>query len=275
MTIHHHELSVEWLGYATARIEGPDGTVVYTDPGRYGCLTGEWRADSEEAADAHPPARDYRANDGDLVVVSHDHHYDSDGIRRVASDDATLVVYDAVYPEGIDRDVEPLDDLPYDVVRVDDETDTLLSDVVVRSVPAYNSPDGPNVDSNGDPIHPEGFGCGYLLTLGDTTGSPRADRAGSSRTECARARRGEALTVFWPGDSDVLEGHAELDVDVFLAPIGNSTMDSQDAAALAGELDPELVVPLHYNTIAALEADSGAFAADVAREGVPVALDER
>lgn len=81
--------------------------------------------------------------------------------------------------------------------------------------------------------------------------------------------------MFWPGDSDVLEGHAELDVDVFLAPIGNSTMDRQDAAALAGELDPELVVPLHYNTIAALEADSGAFAADVAREGVPVALDER
>ena len=250
VTVRHPDLAVEWLGYATARIEGPGGTVVYTDPGRYGCLTGQWSADSEAAVEAHPPARDYRAGDGDLIVVTHDHHYDSDGIRRVAADDATVVVYDAVYPEGIDRDVEPLSALPYDVVRVDDETDALLADVVVRTVAAYNLPDGPNLTADGEPIHPEGFGCGYLLTLGGTT-------------------------VFWPGDSDVLPGHEALDVDVFLPPIGNFTMDRHDAAALAGALDPELVVPIHYNTFGALEADSGAFAVDVAKRGIPVALDER
>jgi len=249
MTVRHAGVTVEWLGYATARVEGADGTVVYTDPGRYGCLTGEWTPDDGVDADAHPPARDYRAADGDLVVVTHDHHYDSDGIRRVASEDATVAVYDAVYPAGIDRDVEPLDDLPYEVVRVDDATDTLLADVVVRTVPAYNHPDGPNTTADGEPIHPEGFGCGYVLTLGDTT-------------------------VFWPGDSDVLEGHAALDVDVFCPPIGNFTMDRHDAAELAEALDPELVVPIHYNTFAALAGDSGAFATDVAKRGVPVALDE-
>jgi len=267
VTVHHREITVEWLGYATARIEAPGDTVVYTDPGRYGCLTGAWRADSEAAADAHPPAREYAAGDGDLVVVTHDHHYDSDGIRRVASEDATVVVYEAVYPPDIDRDVEPLGDLPQEVVRVDDETDTLLEDVVVRSVPAYNLPDGPNTGASGEPLHPEGFGCGYLLTLGEVTGSPRAERVG------ARHERSE-VTVFWPGDSDVLEGHGALDVDVFLPPIGNYTMDRHDAADLAEALDPELVVPIHYNTFAALEADSGAFAADVAQRGVPVALDE-
>lgn len=250
MTVRYGDLTVEWLGYATTRIEGPDGTVVYTDPGRYGCLTGAWTADSEAAADAHPPATDYDARDGDLVVVTHDHHYDDDGIRRVAREDATVAVYDAVHPPGIDRDVAPLSDLPQDVISVDDETDTLLSDVVVRTVPAYNHPDGPNVDATGEPIHPEGSGCGYLLTLGDTT-------------------------VFWPGDTDVLEGHEALDVDVFCPPIGNFTMDRHDAAALAEEMVPELVVPIHYNTFAALEADSGAFAADVAKRGIPVALDER
>jgi L-ascorbate metabolism protein UlaG (beta-lactamase superfamily) len=268
MTVRHGDVTVEWLGYATARIEGPDGTVVYTDPGRYGCLTGEWSADSEAAADAHPPARDYDARDGDLVVVTHDHHYDSDGVRRVARDDATVVVYDAVHPPGIDRDVEDLDALPQEVVRVDDEYDGLHEDVVVRTVPAYNLPDGPNTDASGEPLHPEGFGCGYLLTLGDTTVSPRAKRGG------ARHERSE-VTVFWPGDSDVLEGHAALDVDVFCPPIGNFTMDRHDAAELAEELAPGVVVPIHYNTFAALEADSAAFAADVAKRGVPVALDER
>lgn len=252
MTVRYCGTTVEWLGYATARIEGPGGSVVYIDPGRYGCLTGDWHSDSQAAAEAHPPGRDYRERDGDLVVVTHDHHYDSDGIRRVASEDATVVVYDAVYPEGIDRDVEPLSELPYEVVRADDETDALFEDVVLRTIPAYNLPDGPNLDENGEPIHPEGFGCGYLLTLGDRTD----------------------VTVFWPGDTDVLDGHEALDVDVFVPPIGNFTMDRHDAAALAEQYDPDLVVPIHYNTFSALEADSKAFAADVAKRGVPVALDE-
>lgn len=248
MTISHGDLTIDWLGYATVRIEDGDGTVVYLDPGRYGTLTGEWTPDTEGVG--HPPARDYDARDGDLVLVTHDHHYDSDGIRRVAREDATVVVYDAVYPPGIDRDVEPLDDLPQDVVRVDEHTDRVFGDVIVRTVAAYNEPDGPHVDEQGEPYHPEGIGVGYHLTIGDTA-------------------------VFWPGDSDVLPGHEELDVDVLLPSIsGNFTMDRREAADLATALDPELVVPIHYNTFAGLEADSEAFALDVAGRGIPVALDE-
>lgn len=33
MTIKHDGLDVSWLGYATVRIESPDGFVVYFDPG--------------------------------------------------------------------------------------------------------------------------------------------------------------------------------------------------------------------------------------------------
>jgi L-ascorbate metabolism protein UlaG (beta-lactamase superfamily) len=39
-------------------------------------------------------------------------------------------------------------------------------------------------------------------------------------------------------------------------------------------MEPELVVPVHYNTFSTLETDSRSFAADVAEAGVPVALDE-
>jgi len=53
------------------------------------------------------------------------------------------------------------------------------------------------------------------------------------------------------------------------------TMNRHGAADLAETLDPDLVVPIHYNTFDMLRADSGAFAADVAKRGVPVALDER
>jgi L-ascorbate metabolism protein UlaG (beta-lactamase superfamily) len=51
-------------------------------------------------------------------------------------------------------------------------------------------------------------------------------------------------------------------------------MNRQEAAELAGDLKPDLVVPIHYNTFDALEADSASFAADVAKQGIPVALDE-
>ncbi|WP_123620026.1 MBL fold metallo-hydrolase [Halorubrum sp. CSM-61] len=240
MTVNYDGFSVEWLGYATARLEPEDGPVAYTDPGRYGVLD------------------DYWARDGHLVVVTHDHHYDPEGIRSVAREDATLVIYEAVDPAGIDRDVEPIESLAadYDVVRVDDEARvdvaTPAGEVAVWSVAAHNDPEGPNADPDGSVIHPPGFGCGFLLGLGDRT-------------------------VFWPGDSDALDGFAELDVSVFLANIGGGGLvsDRRAAAELAEAIDPDLVVPIHYDTFEQLEADGEAFAGDVAARSIPVALDAR
>ncbi len=231
----HRGLAVSWLGYATVRLETPVGSVAYLDPGRYGVLD------------------DARPGDADLVCVTHDHHYDSDAVRRVAGEDATLVVFAGVDVHRIDRDVDRPADLPVDVVRVDDEADLAVGPVVVRTVPAYNRPDGPHVDAVGDPHHPEGSCCGFHLTLPGTDGDVR---------------------VFWPGDSDALAGHAELDVSVFLAPIGGTfTMDRHEAATLSADLAPDLVVPVHYDTFDAIDADARAFAADVAAAGVPVALE--
>ncbi|XVH31504.1 MBL fold metallo-hydrolase [Haloferacaceae archaeon DSL9] len=237
MTVRHDNLRVTWLGYATARIESDDGLVVYTDPGRYGVLDG------------------YDERDADLVVVTHDHHYDSEGIERVASEDATVIVYGAVDAAAIDREVAPVDDLPYDVVRCaqEDHIAVAVGDetIDVWSLPAYNEPDGPCADEDGNVVHPRGSGCGFLLSISGTT-------------------------VFWPGDSDVLDGFDELDVSLFLANIGGSVVSDRRASAdLAERLDPDLVVPIHYNTFELLEADGEAFAADVASRSVPVALDER
>ncbi|WP_121823166.1 MBL fold metallo-hydrolase [Halostella salina] len=249
--VRHRGLSIDWFGYATARIAGDDA-VVYTDPGRYGVLRGEW-ADRYGGAD-HPSGGAYDAQDGGVVLVTHDHHYDDDGIERVAADDATVVVYEAVSADGVadnsGRDVREPEDLPYDVRRVGYGDTVSVDGVEVSVQPAYNLPDGPNA-SGGEPLHPEGFGCGFVATV-------------------------DGVRCFWPGDSDVLDEHRTLDVDVLLPSISrNFTMDRHDAAALAADLDPGLVVPIHYNTFSDLRSDSGAFAADVAKRGVPVALAEQ
>ncbi|MFC7166142.1 MBL fold metallo-hydrolase [Halospeciosus flavus] len=231
MTVHYDGLTLDWLGYATARIEGPYGTVVYTDPGRYGVLDG------------------YEPNDGDLVLITHDHHYDSDGVEKVAAPDATVVVYNGVDVANIDRDVVAPEDLDYDVERVAYGDSLSAWGVEVDVVPAYNREDGPRGDGNGDVPHPKGFGCGFRFTVG-------------------------GRNVFWPGDSDVISEHEGLNVDVLLPSIAQSfTMDRHDAADLAEDLDPELVLPIHYDTFPDLEADEEAFAGDVATRGVPVVVE--
>lgn len=257
MTVHHRGLAVSWLGYATTRIETEDGFVAYLDPGRYGVLTGDWTpgGGGNPKVAAHPRATNHRPEDADLVCVTHDHHYDSDGIRRVAGDDATIIVNEAVDPEEIDRDVEPVEELPGDVVRVDDEDHVAVDGpdggADVWPVPAYNDPDGPRADDDGTVGHPPGFGCGFRLAIDGTS-------------------------VFWPGDSDALDAFAELDVSLFLANIAGSVVSSAaESAELAEAMDPDMVLPVHYNTIGILQADSGEFATEVAKRGVPVVLDEQ
>ncbi len=231
MTVTYDDLTVEWLGYATVRIEH-DGFVTYLDPGRYGVLENEY------------------PKDGDLVCVTHDHHYDSDGIERVAAVDATVVVYENVDAERIDRDVTPVAELDRETRRVTDEAHLRVGPVDVFTVPTHNEPDGPHTDAAGEPYHPPGFGCGYRLSVG-------------------------GCSVFWPGDGDALPAFAELDVDVFLANIGGNVVSNrQESAELAGQMDPDVVLPVHYDTFDLLASDSTAFAADVAGRGVPVALDE-
>jgi len=234
MTVRHDDLTVEWLGYATARLETADGFVAYVDPGRYGVLD------------------DYWAKDGDLVVVTHDHHYDPDGILSVADADATVVVYEAVDAGAIDRDLTPVDELDHDVVRIGEEDRLEVAGATVWSLPAYNDPEGPRADDAGDVPHPKGFGVAYLLSLDGTT-------------------------AFWQGDSDALDGFAELDVSLYLANVGGGGIvsDRHEAADLAERMDPDLVVPIHYDTFPDLAADGEAFAADVASRSIPVALDER
>jgi L-ascorbate metabolism protein UlaG (beta-lactamase superfamily) len=251
VTVRHDTLTVRWFGYATARLSGPE-TTVYTDPGRYGVLTGEWRA-PDGVDTRHPSGPPYDARDGDVVLVTHDHHYDPDGIRRVAAPDATLVVYEGVDAERAGRPPSPgalVETEGYDLIRIGERETVEAAGVTVRSLPAYNDPDGPHANPDGSVVHPEGFGVGYRVVV-------------------------DGVSVFWPGDSDVLPLHRDLDVSLFLANVSGSVcMDRHEAAALAEALDPDLVCPIHYDTQSFLAADSRAFAADVAARGVPVVLDE-
>lgn len=226
MSTTYGDLTIDWLGYATSRLT--DGEhVAYLDPGRYGVLD------------------DYDARDGDLVLVTHDDHYDPDGIERVAADDAVVCVFEGIRSEEIERESRPVSELDYDVRRVGIGDAFEASGVGIEAISAYNTPEG-HTDADGTPYHPEGEGVGYRLDFGGTT-------------------------VFYPGDSDVVPEYEGLSADVFLAPIDDAfTMSPADALDLAERMGAELVVPVHYDTFEALEGDAEAFAADARGRGLRV-----
>lgn len=47
-------------------------------------------------------------------------------------------------------------------------------------------------------------------------------------------------------------------------------MDRHDAAALARTIEPELVIPIHYDTFEAIETDVDAFTTDLETDGIRV-----
>jgi L-ascorbate metabolism protein UlaG (beta-lactamase superfamily) len=75
-------------------------------------------------------------------------------------------------------------------------------------------------------------------------------------------------TVYHAGDtclfSDMKLIAERSDVDVFLVPIGGHyTMDRRDAAVAAGFVGAPTVIPMHYDTFPAIEADAEAFKSEV------------
>lgn len=183
---------------------------------------------------------DASPNDGDIVFVTHDDfdHYDPDGITAVAGPEATVAVYEEVDTSDYEGTVQSL---PY-------EGDLTVDGIHVQTLPAYNLADGDHVDEDGNPFHADGEVIGMVLTIDDTT-------------------------VFFPCDTDVLDLHDGISADVFIPPIGGHfTMDRHEAADFARIVDPELILPYHYDTFEPIETDQDAFAAELAADGYRVEL---
>lgn len=222
MSVPYGGLVFDRLGHATVRVETEDGTIIYIDP---------W---SEVLDDP--------ASDADIVFSTHDDfdHFDPDAIEAISVHDTTIVVYTKI----------DTGDLARPVVRLGAEESRQIDEIDVRSVPAYNQPDGDHVRSNGEPYHPESTVIGLVLTIGGTR-------------------------VYYCSDTDALEELAEIEADVVIPPIGGRpTMDRHEAAELVRRIQPALVLPVHYDSevIDGIEADAAAFAADVESDGIRVEL---
>ncbi|ARS91371.1 MBL fold metallo-hydrolase [Natrarchaeobaculum aegyptiacum] len=183
---------------------------------------------------------DGQPGDGDVVFVTHDDfdHYDPGAIEAVAGDDATVAVFEAVDTTDLERDV----------VSLPHEGETTVAGIDVETMPAYNDPDGDHVDEDGSPFHAEGEVIGLVLEI-------------------------DGSSVFFPSDTDFLPHHESVSADVFVPPIGGHfTMDRHEAADFARAVDPDLVLPEHYDTFEPIETDAEAFVDDLEADDIRVEL---
>ena len=162
--------------------------------------------------------------DGDLILVTHDHydHFSPEDIRKAARKDAVLVIpaslketaLQAGFPEARILTMGPW------------ENRTVLG-VSVETVPAYNL---------GKPFHrPEKRWLGYVVTLG-------------------------GIRYYVAGDTDENEDNRRVRCDVALVPVGGTyTMTADEAAVFVNHLKPKAAVPTHYGDIVGSEEDAAHF----------------
>ncbi|MDY6764878.1 MAG: MBL fold metallo-hydrolase [Halobacteria archaeon] len=183
---------------------------------------------------------DDEPGDADFVFITHDDfdHYDPEGIARVSKGDTQVVAYDAIDTSNLDL---PVTELAYN-------GELTVDGIEVRAVPAHNRADGDHVDDSGEPFHAKEEVVGLLLTVDGTT-------------------------VYFASDTDFLDEHKEITADIFIPPIGGHyTMDRREAAEFSESVDPDLVLPVHYDTFEAIETDAKAFKRDVEKKGSEVEL---
>lgn len=181
---------------------------------------------------------DDEPHDADVVFVTHDDfdHYDPAGLAAVSDDETEIAAYEAIDTSDLDR---PVRTIAYD-------GEVTVGGVHARAVPAYNRSDGEHVDDDGNPYHAEREVIGLILTLDGTT-------------------------VYFTSDTDFLDEHADIRADVFVPPIGGFyTMDRHEAAEFAESVEPDLVLPVHYDTFEAIETDVQAFVDDIEARGMRV-----
>jgi len=140
MTIRHNDLAVDWLGYATLRIEGDD-SVVYMDPGRYGASCPASGSPTPRVSDTRRPRTTRRRT----ATSSASRTFTTTtrkGIRRVAAttqrwSSSGINVHDS------DRDLDRPAELDYDVVTVSMEDELLANDVPDLDGSGVQRPRGP------------------------------------------------------------------------------------------------------------------------------------
>jgi L-ascorbate metabolism protein UlaG (beta-lactamase superfamily) len=145
----------------------------------------------------------------DLVLISHGHkdHVREEALRMIVSSNTTIVC---------PADTMETNVFPFIQARPGQTMNQ--KGVLIEAIDAYNTPSGNSTRK----YHPQGYGVGYILTLGD-------------------------VRLYHGGDTDVIEEMIKAKgVDLAFLPVGGTyTMDLGEAIKAVESITPKLFVPMH------------------------------
>lgn len=199
-------IEIEWVGHSTVAMYGEK--VIYIDPF------------SEVLKGGEPAA--------DIIVSSHAHrdHFDVAAINKLSGAHTCLIAKSGSDFSSINCN---------QVKEIEIGESLVIDGVEIKAVHAFNTH---RFRSEGVPFHPQGFGMGILIRVGN-------------------------VKLYYAGDSDFIEpmnALKEEGLDVALLPIGGTyTMDVDEAVESVKAIQPKVAIPVHYNHIKGTEADPQAF----------------
>lgn len=158
----------------------------------------------------------------DIILITHAHydHCSVADIMKIASNETTIFITADAQSK--------LSEFPGKVVVVEPNAGYKKDDIVIRTVPAYNT---------NKMFHPKENGwVGYIIEA-------------------------EGEKIYHAGDTDLIPEMRNLkDIDYAFLPVsGTYVMTAEEAAKAADIIKPKLAIPMHYNTIVGSTSDAEKF----------------
>ena len=164
-------------------------------------------------------------NNADIIFITHDHydHFSKDDIEKVRKENSIIVI-----PESLIEEVKNLGFNSNNIITVKPNEKYEIKKIKFETIPAYN------INKN---FHPkQNNWVGYIIEL-------------------------DNIKYYIAGDTDITPENSNVKCDVAFLPIGGTyTTDYKEAANLANQINPKIVVPIHYGEIVGTKQDALDFA---------------
>ncbi|MGN1338143.1 MAG: MBL fold metallo-hydrolase [Candidatus Coprovivens sp.] len=166
-------------------------------------------------------------NDADYIFITHEHydHYDLDSINKIKKNNTKLIVPNSMINKVFGK--YNIDN----VIGVDPKETYQIDDLIFETIRSYN------IEKT---FHPkEKNWVGYIFNI-------------------------ENKKIYIAGDTDITDDNKNIKCDIALLPIGGTyTMNSKEAAILTNIINPSIVIPIHYGTVAGSYKDEEIFIQEV------------
>ena len=164
---------------------------------------------------------DENYNDADIIFITHDHydHYSEEDIDKVKKEDTVIIVPEELLTKVLRKGFRQ----DY-IITVEPNQKYMVEGIKFETILAYNT---------NKQFHPKENGwVSYIIEI-------------------------KGIRYYIAGDTDITEENKKVKCDVAFVPVGGTyTMDFKEAANLINEIQPKIVVPIHYGSIIGTNQDA-------------------